>query len=191
MKVIFCIFLIFSLSNGAYSKEVGTVKLSKVKAVSKSKNPFKAQRYSKIVCNQKSIPMKVEQSLNAHLLTVSFTAGQKIENFSLKNVRGVDGVTISKFQELMNQKLENGEVIESSVELGDFSGLVYVVFDVSITVNGVSSEHSIPVAVGTLSESQKAERSKNIKEIKNKPLQKEGINSISVPPKKIHEMKLE
>ncbi|MDD4974746.1 MAG: hypothetical protein PHY93_10375 [Bacteriovorax sp.] len=187
MKAKFIILLILSLTNIAFSKEVRSVKLASKPAKIKSA----PQRYSRIMCNQKSIPMKVEQSLNGQLLTVSFTAEQKIENFSLKNVRGIDGATVSKFQELINQKLNRGEVIESGVELGNFSGLVYVVFDISVTVNGVSSDHSIPVAVGALSASQIKERSKNIKEIKNMSQQKNGTTSITAPPKKIHEMQLE
>jgi hypothetical protein len=187
MKAKFIILIMLSFSNIAFSKEVRSVKLASKPAKMKSA----PQRYSRVMCNQKNIPMKVEQSLNGRLLTVSFTAEQKIENFSLKNVRGIDGVIVSKFQELINQKLNIGEAIESSVELEDFSGLVYVVFDLSITVNGVSSEHSIPVAVGVLSASQIKERSKNIKEIKNMSQQKNGATSITAPPKKIHEMQLE
>ena len=147
-----------------------------------------SKHYPLILCNQKSIPMKVEKSFNAQLLTVSFTANQKIEYFSLKNVRGIDGATVLKFQELHNQKLESGESVQSNVELEKFSGLVYVVFDVSITVNGISSDHSIPVSLGALSKEQIAERSKNIKEIKNS---KDLSNSKLPSTKKVHEMKLE
>ena len=192
MKVKYVVILIILFVNAAFSKEVGTIKISKKsiksKVVSKNKNPF---INAPTICKQKSIPMKVEQSLNASLLTVSFTAEQKIENFSLENARGVDGVTVTRFQELLNQKLEAGEVIEATVELGEVKGLVYVVFDVSLTINGVTKVQSIPIAVGALSTTQKNERSKNIKEIKNNSQQKEGTDSITIPAKKIHEMKLE
>jgi hypothetical protein len=170
MKTIFVIFLILSMTNIAFAKKI---------------------KYSRVICNQKNLPLKIEQSLNAHLLSVKFTAKQKISNFSLKNIRGIDGVTVLKFQEVINQKLESGETLESAVELSDFGGLVYVVFDVALTVNGVSSEQSIPVALGKLSQTQKNLRSKNIKEVKTTIQQKEGSNAITLPPKKIHEMKLE
>jgi hypothetical protein len=131
------------------------------------------------------------QSLNASVLTVSPTAEEKIENFTLRNVRGIDGVVVEKFQALGNQKLEYDEVIESIVELRDFSEQAYVVFDSTITISGVKFDSSIPVAIGALSLNQINERRKNIKEIKNKSQSKEGTNAISVPVTKIHEMKLE
>ena len=158
---------------------------------SKSRNPVRAQARSRVICNQKNFPMKVEQSLNANLLTVTFTANQKIESFSLNNVRGIDGAKVLKFQDFVNQKLERGEARESNIELDDFTGQVYIVFDISLKINGTISEHSIPVMVGVLSDEQKAIRSKNIKEIKINPQQKDGTNPMTVPFKKIHEMKIE
>lgn len=177
MKILLALLCITNL----YAKDVYTKKIAKIKSL----------KATRVMCNQKSIPMKVEQTISSNLLTVNFTAEKKIEKFSLQNVRGLDGVTVSKFQELLNQKLERGESIESSVEIDNINGLVYVIFDVAITVNGINTMHSIPVAVGSLSEEQKKMRSKNIKEVKSNLSQKESGNALSAPPKKIHEMKLE
>ncbi len=182
------------LCNPLFSKEVGTVKLAASKTIIKGRGiakPARPVKYSRILCNQKSIPMKVEQSLDGLLLTVNFTAQKDLEQFSLKNVRGIDGIEISKFQELLNQKLKAGEIIESSVELSEFTGLVYVVFDISMTINGVTTEHSIPVGVGAISTSQVNERKKNIKEVKNRIQQNKSNSSLTAPTKKIHEMKID
>lgn len=157
----------------------------------KSNKPRKAffpQKYSNVVCKQKYIPMKVEQSLNSHLLNVKFTALRNIDNFAIKNVRGIKGVSVTKFQEQNQSGIQSGELITSDVELSDFSGLVYVVFDVSIVLDGVESGHSIPVPVGKLSAAQKRARAKNIKEVKVPPKDKEGTSAITEPPKKYHEM---
>lgn len=151
----------------------------------------KDQKYSNVVCKQKYIPMKIEQSLDAHLLSVKFTAQRNIDQFSIKNVRGIQGVKVTKFQEQNQSNIESGEVLTSAVELSDFKGLAYVVFDVSITLEGVVSGHSIPVPVGTISAIQKAERSKNIKTIKVQSQKKEGSSSLSAPAKKIHEMQVD
>lgn len=132
--------------------------------------------------------MKMEQSLNGHLLNVKFTAQRKIDQFVIKNVRGIEGVTVTKFQEQNQTGINPGDVLNSDVELSDFSGLVYVVFDVSLTQNGAPRSFSIPVAVGKLSVAQKALRSKNIKEVKTTTQQKEGTSPLSVPPKTYHEM---
>lgn len=149
---------------------------------------FIQEKYSNVICTQKYIPLKIEQSLNAHLLTVKFTAQRKLDQFSIKNVRGIEGVGVTKFQELNITDLKRGEVLTSAVELTDFSGLVYVVFDVSVTMDGVMSSHSIPVPVGTLSQVQKAERQKHVKEVKNPSQSKEGANTLSTPPQKVYEM---
>jgi hypothetical protein len=193
MKAKFMLLMI-CLCNPLFSKEVGSVKIAASKTIIKGRGvakPVRPIKYSRILCNQKSIPMKVEQSLDGLLLTVNFTAQKDLEQFSLKNVRGIDGIEISKFQELLNQKLKSGEMIESSVELSEFTGLVYVVFDVSLTINGVTTEHSIPVGVGGMSTKQVNERKKNIKEVKNRIQQNKFNSGLSVPTKKIHEMKID
>ncbi len=166
--------LLFLIINCANAKEV---KLKK-----------NIQKYSNVICKQKDIPFKMEQSLNSHLLTVKFTAERKIGQFTIKNVRGIDGVTITKFQEQSITELDPGEVLTSAVELSDFSGLVYVVFDVAINQNGVIGNHSIPVPVGTLSRAQKSQRLKNVKEVKTPVQSKDGKNALSTPPQKIFEM---
>lgn len=194
MKTILFLTLIFNTTVFAAGKsEVRTVvrKAPKVSAAAKRKNPFIAQKYSNAICKQKYIPMKMEQSLNGHLLTVTFTPLEKMESFSIGNVRGLKDVTVTKFQEITNQSLEVGDTVQSAVELSDFSGLVYVVFDVTMTINGVSTGHSIPIPVGTLSREQIKERSKNIRESKVQTIQKEGTSTISVPPQKYHEMQIE
>jgi hypothetical protein len=160
-------------------------------AKNKTKKTFVVQKYSRIMCNQKNIPLKIEQSLNAHLLTVNFFSEKAIEAFTIDSVRGLDGVNIEKFHELINQKLDIGESVETNVELGDFSGMVYIVFDITIKVNGVITKHSIPVAVGTLSQEQIILRSKNIKEVKTRLQEKDGTNAISVPVKKLHVMQMD
>ncbi len=175
MKVSMIILILFQLINISCAKTL--VKTS--------------QNYSRKIFKQKMIPMKIEQSFQTHLLTVNFIAEENIESFSLVKVRGVDGVNVDKFQELLYLKLNTGEAIESSVELSDFVGLVYIVFDVSLTINGVTQTHSIPVAVGSLSETQVSMRSKNIKTIKNITPQNKGGSALSAPDKKIHEMKVD
>jgi hypothetical protein len=142
-----------------------------------------------VMCDQKYIPLMVEETLNSHSLSVKFTALRKIEQFSIKNVRGIDGVNVLKFQEQNQTDLKKGESLTSLVDLSDFSGMVYVVFDVSITVNGKTTPQSIPVALGTMTGLQKQERIKNIKEFKVKT--PSGENALTVPPKKYHEMKAE
>ncbi len=150
---------------------------------------IKQSEKSKKICNQKYIPLDIEQSLNSHTFTVKFTAQSKIDSFIIKNVRGLDGVTISKFQEQNQPDFQRGESLSSAVELSDFSGQVFVVFDISLTTNGKTTEHSIPLQLGVLSSSQKKERAKNIKEFKVKD--KEGVNAIVAPLKKYHEMQAE
>ncbi|MFA6238202.1 MAG: hypothetical protein WC635_12790 [Bacteriovorax sp.] len=174
----FFIFALFSLISCANAKDVKTKK-------------FIPQKYSNVVCAQKYIPLKIEQSLNSHLLTVKFTAQRKLDQFSIKNVRGIEGVTVTKFQELNTSDMQRGELLTSAVELSDFSGLVYVVFDVSIMQDGVMSSHSIPVPVGRLSAQQKAQRQKNVKQVITPGQAKEGTNSLSTPPQKIYEMQAE
>lgn len=179
MKLFISLAIIFSFFNFSSAKEV------------KSKKRFFPQKYSNVVCKQKYIPMKIEQSLNSHLLTVKFSAQRKIDQFIIQNVRGIEGVTVTKFQEQNRADIQSGEVLTSAVELSDFNGLAYVVFDVAITLDGVVSGHSIPIAVGKLSAEQKAKRARNIKEIKVEIKAKEGTSPMSAPPKKIHEMKVE
>lgn len=154
----------------------------------------KGPNYRNRLCKQKYIPMKIEQSLEGHLLSVKFTAQRTIDQFTIKNVRGIQGVKVTKFQEQNQTTIESGEVLTSAVELSDFKGLAYVVFDVSITLEGVVTGHSIPVPVGSLSAIQKAERSKNIKTIKvpsQKEQSKEGSSPLTAPAKKIHEMQVD
>lgn len=144
---------------------------------------------SKKMCTQKYIPLDIEKNLNSNLLTVKFTAKSKIDFFSIKNVRGLDGVTISKFQELSQTDFQSGESLISAVEISDFSGMVYVVFDISLTVNGKTTMHSVPLPLGEISIAQKNERTKNIKEFN--VLRSGGANALSAPPKKYHEMQAE
>lgn len=167
----------------ALSKDVKTIKISKQHS--------RKQHQRKVMCTQKDIPVIITESLEGHMLTASFTAQRKIESLSLENVRGVDGVSVLRFKDLINQKLNNGESIESTVELGNFEGLAYVVFDLSITVKKIKTNYSIPISVGALSKKQITERGKNIRELKNKSQQKNGANFLTAPAKKIHEMKLE
>jgi hypothetical protein len=141
------------------------------------------------ICKQKYIPIDIEQSLNSHSLLVKFTAKSKIDYFSIKNVRGLDGVTISKFQEQNLVDFQKGKSLSSTVEISDFRGMVYVVFDLSITINGNTTEHSIPLPIGVISTAQKKERAKNIKEFKVKS--KEGANTLTPPAQKYHEMQAE
>lgn len=189
MKILTFIFLNMLLLTCAFSKEVKTIKL-KTKFAQFHKMDFKNKK-NRIMCSQKSIPLSFEKSFAAPLLTVTFIAEKKIDSFSIKNARGIDGVAVSKFQKLLNQKLDSGEAIESIVELGDFKGLVYVAFDVSLTINGITTEHTIPVDIGTLSAEQIIERKKNIKEIKPSSQTKTGTNAITAPSKLIHEMKVD
>lgn len=186
MKGPYFVLLFLSLINFALAKEVKTIKVSAKKSISKT-----VIKKNRVICKQKDFPMKVERTLNAGLLTVTFNATSSVDSFSLKNVRGIDGVNVLKFQELINQKLEKGESIESSVEISDFSGLVYVIFDVDLIIKGVKSSHSVPIALGSLSSAQKRERSKNVKEINNKVQMKDGTSPMSAPAKKIHEMKVD
>lgn len=156
----------------------------------KPRKEFFPQKYTNVICKQKYIPMKIEQSLNAHLLSVKFTALRNVDNFAIKNVRGIKGVSVTKFQEHNQSGIQSGELITSDVELSDFSGLAYVVFDVSIVLDGVEGGHSIPVPVGKLSAAQKRARAKNIKEAKasTSDKEKEGTSAITESPKKYHEM---
>lgn len=179
MKIFITFFLLFSLFNSAYAK--GT----------KAKKNFSSLRYANVVCNQKYIPMKIEKMLNSNLLMVKFSAQRKIDQFSIKNVRGIEGVTVTKFQEQNVTDIQRGEVLTSSVELSDFSGLAYVVFDIAITIDGTSTGHSVPIPVGTLSDQQISKRSKNIKVEKQQTQTKEGTSSLNAPPKKYHEMQAE
>ena len=179
MKTLMSLFILFSLFNAAFAKN-----LNKPKKISSPK-------YSNVICKQKYIPMKIEQTLNSHLLTVKFIAQRPIDQFTIKNVRGIDGVAVTKYQEQNQAGIQSGESLTSDVELSDFSGLVYVVFDVTITINGVTSGHSIPIPVGQLSIAQKRERAKKIKDIKLKIQTKDGTSPMSVPPKKVHEMQAE
>lgn len=167
-------------------------------AVEKKKAKFSIQKYKNVICNQKYIPMKIEQSLSGHVLNVVFTAQRKIEQFKILKVRGLDGVKIIKFQEQQSGDLMRGESLSSSVELSDFTGLVYVVFDVQLSVNGEQSSHSIPVPVGTLTDKQIKERSKNIKSVQSPSSTdqgKNGSNSLKIQdsstPVKIHEMQID
>lgn len=152
---------------------------------------FVAQKYNKVICNQKYIPMKIEQSLNAHSLTVKFSAQRSIDQFKILNVRGIEGVKVTKFQEQNVTDLTRGESVSSLVELSDFSGLVYVVFDVEIVLNGTKTGHSIPIAVGSLTEAQKRERAKNIKVVIPEGQSKEGTSPLNTPVKRYHENQVE
>jgi len=176
MKSILYFFMIIFFSTNVYARGA------------KLKKEFKAPEYSKVLCQQKYIPMTVEQTLNSHLLSVSFTAQRKIDQFKILNVRGLEGVSIMKFQEQNVSDIQSGDVLTSDVELSPYNGLVYVVFDVSIKVDGVLASHSIPVPVGTLSAVQIKERSKNITEVKSDIQTKEGTSAINAAPKKLHEM---
>lgn len=183
MKLIIIIALFITFIAQSFAGGPVTKKLPKEK--------FVAQRYNKVICNQKYIPMKIEQSLSAHSLTVKFTAQRSIDQFKILNVRGIEGVKVTKFQEQNVTDLSRGETLSSLVELSDFSGLVYVVFDVEIILNGVKTGHSIPIAVGTLTEAQKRERSKNIKVVIPEDQSKEGTSPLNTPVKRYHENQVE
>lgn len=179
MKNVTGLFILISLFSTAFASSV------------KTKQRLESPKYSDVICKQKYIPMTIQQSLDSHLLTVKFTAQRKIDQFAIKNVRGIEGVNVTKFQEQNKTDIVRGEVLTSAVELSDFSGLAYVVFDVTINVDGKLSGHSIPIPVGALSDLQKAERSKNIIEIKPKTQHIEGSSPLSAPAKKVHEMQVD
>lgn len=149
--------------------------------------------YTNLHCKQKILPLKVDYRIDHDTIFVKLTAEKDIQNLHVKDVHGLDGLTASLQGDHEARDLKRGETSEVEINITQKEGLTYAHMDVAGTVNGLSKIQGIVIPVGTLSEAQKNERSKDIRTQKDDlGTSSKGSKSSTEPEDiKVHVLKIE
>lgn len=142
-----------------------------------------------LFCKQKVVPVKTEYSTSGNVLTVTYTAERNLKDFSVKNVRGIDGLVVNSFNTIAPQALKKGQSVKVLVEFTKPEGQVFVVTDIGASISAEPKNQSLVIPVGEVSAAQNAERQKNIKSLPGVRKNKAGVNALE-SDQKYHTMKL-
>jgi hypothetical protein len=161
MKYLVILLIVFQ-SNISFAKN------KKNKVLSKG-----AQSFKSFECKQKTLPIDMKYSVTENEVDLEIQFQDDLSDFQLVNVRGIDGVTVSNFQtEVPRNKLKFSKDTYH-IEYSKAVGLGYVVIEANASRDGKIQKQLMSIPIGTLSEAQKRERSKDIIDVKTP----EGSNS--------------
>lgn len=132
-------------------------------------------------------PFTISQTISANLVLIKITAEDDIKNFAITNIRGVDKITVNKFNEISNLNLKKGETVETQVEISNLVGLAYLNLDIQYFNRNKSRKNFLLVPVGTVTTAQKNERKKHIKTMRFKNHKKGQKNASAKEPDTITE----
>lgn len=138
-----------------------------------------------LFCKQKVVPVKTEYSTSGNVMTVKYTAEKNIAGFKVKNIRGLDGLTVDSIKSTVSTDMKKGESVQVRVEFDKPEGQAFVVTDIS----GDSKNQTLVIPVGEVSAAQNAERQKNIRKLPGVHKNKAGTNALE-SGETYHTMKL-
>lgn len=142
-----------------------------------------------LICKQKIVPVKTDYTSKADKINVVYTAEQDISQFSISEIRGLDGLKIISKSNLVPKDLSKGESIAIEVTIKAPEGQSFLVTDIQGVLDSQHKFQSLVIPIGELSDSQKRERSKNIKSLPSVNKMKSGANALETETK-YHTMKL-
>ncbi len=151
---------------------------------------FSQMSFAKVLfCKQKIVPVKTEYTMKDGKMSVKYTAESAIKQFRIGDIRGLDGLEVSTKPAPETKDLKAGESVDVEINFVAPEGRSFLVTDIQGNVGSQDKFQSLVIPVGELSESQKKERSKNIKSLPSVNQMKTGTNALESETK-YHTMKL-
>lgn len=142
-----------------------------------------------LICKQKIVPVKTEYTNNAGSTVVTYTAERDIKDFAVEEVRGIDGLSVTKKVSISPRDLKKDEKVSLTINYSKPDGQVFLVTDISASVNEQTKYQTLAIPVGELSSEQMSARKKNIKSLPGVKKNKAGADALE-SGEKYHTMKL-